>query len=63
MNKGTVKAFDEVKGFGIIVDDNTKEEFFVHVSGLIDPIQAGDEVIFNTLRTIRGLHAIGVQLA
>ena len=46
MNKGTVKFFNESKGFGFISDDETKKEYFVHVTGLIDEIREGDFVEF-----------------
>ena len=46
MNKGTVKFFNESKGFGFIVDDESKTEYFVHVTGLIDEINEGDVVEF-----------------
>ncbi|MBP7540796.1 MAG: cold shock domain-containing protein, partial [Saprospiraceae bacterium] len=34
MYSGVVKFFNSEKGFGFIVDSSSKEEFFVHVSGL-----------------------------
>ena len=46
MKKGTVKFFNETKGFGFITDGDTNEEYFVHVSGLIDEVREGDEVEF-----------------
>ena len=46
MNKGTVKFFNESKGFGFIIDDESKTEYFVHVTGLIDEINEGDSVEF-----------------
>ncbi|MZP57020.1 MAG: cold shock domain-containing protein, partial [Bacteroidales bacterium] len=36
MNKGTVKFFNVSKGFGFIKDAESENEYFVHVSGLID---------------------------
>jgi len=42
MKKGTVKFFNDAKGFGFIVDDETEKEFFVHVSGLSDKINECD---------------------
>ncbi|HIF14063.1 MAG TPA: cold shock domain-containing protein, partial [Bacteroidetes bacterium] len=36
MEKGTVKFFNNNKGFGFIIDDENKKEYFVHISGLID---------------------------
>ncbi|PLX14097.1 MAG: cold-shock protein, partial [Marinilabiliales bacterium] len=41
MKKGTVKFFNESKGFGFIIDDETKNEYFVHVSGLVDSVNEG----------------------
>ncbi|MDZ7777089.1 MAG: cold shock domain-containing protein [Bacteroidales bacterium] len=50
MNNGTVKFFNNAKGFGFIIDNDSKEEFFVHVSGLVDEIREGDEVELETKR-------------
>ncbi|MEN8745825.1 MAG: cold shock domain-containing protein, partial [Polaribacter sp.] len=47
MNKGTVKFFNESKGFGFITEEGTNKEHFVHVSGLIDEIRENDEVEFD----------------
>ena len=63
MLKGTVKFFNETKGFGFIVDSSTKEEIFVHVSGLVDEIRDGDTVTFETTRGKKGMNAVNVQLA
>jgi CspA family cold shock protein len=46
MKKGTVKFFNDSKGFGFVVDSETNEEYFVHVSGLIDEIREDDSVEF-----------------
>ena len=35
------------KGFGFVVDDESKEEYFVHISGLIDEVREGDVVEFD----------------
>lgn len=63
MYTGTVKFFNESKGFGFVVDDSTKEEIFVHVSGLIDNIREGDQVTFDTERGKKGMNAINVKIA
>ncbi len=63
MYTGTVKFFNESKGFGFVVDDSTKEEIFVHVTGLIDNIREGDQVTFNTERGKKGMNAIDVKIA
>lgn len=62
MNNGTVKFFNETKGFGFIIDNESKEEFFVHVSGLIDEIREGDEVEFELKDGKKGLNAINVKV-
>jgi CspA family cold shock protein len=63
MSNGTVKFFNEAKGFGFIVDNSTQEEIFVHVTGLIDNIREGDKVTFNTERGKKGMNAIDVKVA
>ena len=62
MNKGTVKFFNETKGFGFISDENSKEEHFVHVSGLIDEIREGDLVEFELKQGKKGLNAVDVKV-
>lgn len=63
MYKGTVKFFNQDKGFGFIVDNASGEEIFVHVSGLVDEIREGDTVTFETARGKKGMNAVNVQLA
>ena len=62
MNKGTVKFFNESKGFGFIIDDESKTEYFVHVTGLIDEINEGDSVEFELQEGRKGLNAVNVKL-
>ena len=62
MNKGTVKFFNDSKGFGFISEDETKKEYFVHVSGLIDEIREGDSVEFELKEGRKGLNAVNVKL-
>ena len=47
MNTGTVKFFNDTKGFGFIKEDESGTEYFVHVSGLIDEINQNDKVTFD----------------
>ena len=63
MNKGTVKFFNETKGFGFIKDDDSNEEYFVHVSGLVDKIRENDNVTFELQDGRKGLNAVNVKLA
>ncbi|MFN5182792.1 MAG: cold-shock protein [Bacteroidota bacterium] len=62
MKKGTVKFFNETKGFGFIKAENG-EEIFVHVSGLKDEIRENDQVIFEVERGKKGMNAVNVKLA
>ena len=62
MNKGKVKFFNESKGFGFIIDDETKKEHFVHISGLIDQIQENDEVEYELQEGKKGLNAVNVKV-
>ena len=63
MNKGTVKFFNDAKGFGFILEEGTGKEHFVHVSGLIDEINEGDNVEFELEEGKKGLNAVNVKLA
>ncbi|MES2557424.1 MAG: cold shock domain-containing protein [Bacteroidota bacterium] len=63
MNKGTVKFFNETKGFGFIKEDETNKEYFVHVSGLVDQVKENDEVTFELEEGRKGLMAINVKRA
>lgn len=62
MNKGTVKFFNESKGFGFITEEENNKEHFVHVSGLIDEIREGDVVEFDLKEGKKGLNAIDVRV-
>ncbi len=62
MSKGTVKFFNESKGFGFIKEDGTNKEHFVHVTGLIDEINEGDEVEFELKEGRKGLNAVNVRV-
>ncbi len=63
MNKGTVKFFNDEKGFGFIKDANSSNEYFVHSSGLKDSIRENDEVTFDLQEGRKGLNAVNVKLA
>ena len=63
MSNGKVKFFNETKGFGFIKDSETNEEYFVHVTGLIDEIRENDEVTFDVKEGKKGLNAVNVKLA
>jgi CspA family cold shock protein len=61
METGTVKFFNESKGFGFIVSGG--QEIFVHISGLVDKITEGDSVTFDKVQGKKGINAVNVKLA
>ncbi|CAA0147807.1 cold shock domain-containing protein [Tenacibaculum maritimum] len=62
MNKGTVKFFNESKGFGFITEEGTNKEHFVHVSGLVDEVRENDAVEFDLQEGKKGLNAVNVRV-
>ena len=63
MNTGTVKFFNLDRGFGFIVDDESKQDVFVHQNGLLNKIGDGDLVEFTLEKGPKGLHAVNVKSA
>lgn len=63
MNSGTVKFFNELKGFGFIKDVDSAKEYFVNSSGLKDKIKEDDKVKFDLEEGKKGLNAVNVRLA
>ncbi|GAB2769859.1 cold-shock protein [Salinimicrobium soli] len=59
--EGKVSFFDHSKGFGFILDSQTQEKYFVHVSGLIDEIAENDRVSFELEKGPRGMNAVRVK--
>lgn len=62
MNTGKVKFFNESKGFGFIVDDESGKEYFTHISGLIDEIKEDEKVSFELQEGKKGMNAVNVKL-
>ena len=62
MSKGTVKFFNDAKGFGFITEEGSNKEHFVHFSGLIDEIREGDDVEFELTEGKKGLNAVNVKV-
>lgn len=63
MNNGTVKFFNDSKGYGFIKDTDNDTEYFVHVTGLIDEVRENDSVTFDLKEGRKGLNAVNVKLA
>jgi len=62
MSKGTVKFFNDSKGFGFITEEGSNKDHFVHISGLIDEVREGDEVEFDLQEGKKGLNAVNVKV-
>ena len=61
MKNGTVKFFDATKGFGFIKDNDGEGDFFVHITGTLEPIADGDAVEFELKEGKRGMQAAKVR--
>jgi len=61
MKSGTVKFFNGSKGYGFIIEEGSNNEYFVHVSGLVDEIKEGDAVEFELAEGKKGLNAVNVK--
>lgn len=59
--KGIVSFFDEEKGFGFIKDADSKKEYYVHVTGVIDKIKDRDRVSFLIEKGPKGFNAVQVK--
>jgi cold shock protein len=62
MQKGTVKFFNDSKGFGFIKPADSSEDIFVHSTGLIDQIRENDQVQYEVQRGKKGLNAVNVTV-
>ena len=62
MGNGTVKFFNNSKGFGFIAPEEGDKDVFVHANGLIDEINEGDKVEFEVKEGPKGLNAVNVKI-
>lgn len=60
MQKGTVKFFNEAKGFGFIKTEDGTKEYFVHATGLKEKVQQNDAVLFDVEEGKKGPMAVNV---
>ncbi|MGB3565036.1 MAG: cold-shock protein [Thermoanaerobaculia bacterium] len=64
MEQGTVKWFNDAKGFGFIVSEERQSDVFVHYSAIaadgFRSLAEGDRVSFEIEEGPKGLHARNV---
>lgn len=61
--QGTVKFFNESKGYGFITNDDTKRDIFVHVTALNgETLQEGDRVEYEETEGKKGVNATDVRV-
>lgn len=63
MQQGTVKFFNDTKGFGFITPSTGGQDVFVHTSGLVDTIRENDVVTFELQNGNKGVNAVNVKKA
>jgi len=63
MQQGTVKFFNEAKGFGFITPNSGGSEIFVHSTGLIDNIRENSTVSYDVEEGRKGPNAVNVKIA
>ncbi len=61
MATGKIKFFNESKGFGFILEDETNKEIFVHHSGLTDRVRENDIVSYDVVEGKKGQNAVNVK--
>ena len=62
MSNGTVKFFNNAKGFGFITPDDGGKDVFVHQNELTDEITEGDKVSYDVEESPKGLNATNVTV-
>jgi len=61
MQKGTVKFFNEIKGFGFITPEDGGKDIFVHSTALQHRFSENDNVSFDTESGQKGINAVNVN--
>lgn len=61
MPEGTVKFFNNSKGFGFITPADGSKDVFVHATGLMGEVHDGDQVTYELQDTPKGPAAVQVK--
>jgi cold shock protein len=61
MLTGTIKFYNDAKGFGFIIDDESQSDVFVHATGLVDKVAQNDKVTYDLKEGKKGPNAINVK--
>jgi len=67
MSKGTVKYFNDFKGWGIIASEDIAEDIYVHYTAInmdgFKTLEQGQQVLFEVAHQDGRPHAHNVQIA
>lgn len=63
VRRGRVKFFNDDKGYGFIIDLDTKDSIFVHINNCVDQPHEGDRVTFEVEMGPKGPNAVNVKFA
>jgi len=67
METGTVKWFNDAKGFGFITPEQGGDDVFAHFSQIqsegFKSLQEGQKVVFEVSQGLKGMQATNIQLA
>lgn len=67
MPTGTVKWFNNAKGFGFILPESGGEDLFAHYSSIemdgYKTLKAGQAVVFDVVKGQKGMHATNIRVS
>ncbi|TNF69395.1 MAG: cold shock domain-containing protein [Gammaproteobacteria bacterium] len=61
MPKGTVKYFNQQKGFGLIHPHDGSSEIFYHMNDAIEFVNVDQQCEYEIVETVKGFSAVGVK--